>query len=97
MNKSEKVFNYVKTDEDGKGMYEASFQLPDDGCPNSEQFLRVRVFVPLHGSPEINLDLMTSGGEKRTPLGFTTASIDAVGRLLYKSARLVTKKSIEPA
>lgn len=90
--------------EDGLGtgevsVYQADFSLPDDGCPDSQQALRVKVIIEddEKASSEIRLSVMSSNGAKETSLGsFSTMGFEGLSRLLYGVARVVTVKKIEP-
>lgn len=97
-------FFFVRgNEESGGSIYEAKFQLPDDGMPDSEQYLFVTVEVNAPGSDnligvrlEVGSKWMETKG-KRVRIGeFSTGDVDAVGRLLYGAARVVTSKSIIP-
>jgi len=91
-------FSYKKTTDDEWDVFSADFQLPDDGCPHSEQFLRVEVSTKQGERSEVALFVLSSGGDNVFPLGeFDTDKTDALVRLLYGGARLVTIKQFVPA
>ena len=91
-----KVFEYMRdNDDDDGGVFEAKFQLPDDGCPNSEQFLRVRVTTHRDDPTEIELHCVSQHSERSVAAAETT-DLDAVARMLYGTARLQTVKYIQP-
>lgn len=93
---NQKVFEY-KGEYEGVDVYLAKFQLPDDGCPESEQFLQVTVEVNHDCGIEVILHVLGSNGATKHFLTSGPVSgMEAVSRLLYKSARLVTRQFIEP-
>ena len=91
-----KVFEYVRdNDADDGSVFEGKFQLPDDGCPGSEQFLRIRVITHRDDPTEIELHCVSQHSERSIVTDETT-DIDAVARLLYGSARIQTIRYIQP-
>ena len=95
---AEKVFKFIGSNAENDGdRYEATFQLPDDGCPDSEQFLKVSVVTHEFDSPEIILEVLTSNGKKvRRLCAVETDNIEALSCLLYGTARLRIIQVLDP-
>lgn len=75
-------------------VFEALFQLPDDGCPDSEQFLRVQ--VETSGSHAcMHLWARSRSGDYEIG-DIESVPLSAVTRLLYGAARVRTVRVIEP-
>jgi len=98
-------FKYVKDSRDfcdniDGSVYEAQFQIADDGCPGSEQFLRVTVTTHDEGEQEIKLAVVSNANpDKIRSLGTCHVephNLDNLGCLLYGAAHVVTKKTIQP-
>ena len=100
--KPEGPFKYIRDTDDGDGsIYQAKFQLADDGCPNSLQYLVVTVTTsyddPANQPTGITLDVLNSGsGKTRRIVYAESGELANIACMLYGAARLVTKQSIEP-
>lgn len=94
MNQKEAVFKYAGN-VDESDIYVAKFQLPDDGCPDSEQFLEVKVEVSSDNGVEVILHVHSCGRRIFLTSG-PVRDMGVVSRLLYGTARVVTKSYIEP-
>ena len=86
--------------DDDTDIYEAKFPIADDGCPESEQWLRMRVFIEPSRIPLVELVMITQTGEnvfnERHLGSFETERMSALACLLYGAAHLRTKQYIEP-
>lgn len=83
------------------GQYIAKFFLPDDGTPDTEQWLEVVIGVdPETGQMSCHLYSCCRGGEIRYPsyelANSRHPSMDGVARALYGVARKRTIEVIEP-
>ena len=83
--------------EDEGDLYQADFPLLDDGCPDSEQHLRVEIEIIDDKFARIYLFALSTNKEKAWPMGdFECTSPGALERVLYGAARLVTTKRFVP-
>lgn len=90
-------FKYVGTNDDGNDVYELCVQLPDDGFPDSQQHLVIRVHIWQDDPADVILEILSSNKTKKWRLASTqTGEKEALARLLYPVARKVTKILIEP-
>lgn len=91
-------FKYIRENDDQDGnLFQASFPLPDDGVPGSEQFLKISVSTHDHSPTDVVLEVVASNGMRCWRLGyFETTDMDTLSRLLYGGARLVTTKTLVP-
>lgn len=91
-----KVFKYVRNNDEGDGsIFEGAFQLPDDGCPDSDQFLRVRVVTHEFDPSDIVLDVVTKRSERRV-VRAESREIEGIAAMLYGTARIEVVKTIQP-
>mgnify|MGYP000167599358 FL=1 len=89
-------FKHIMDNEEKDGsLYEARFQLADDGSPGSEQFFKVSVVTHQEEDCEISIALSRRSGTV-TIGGFRTKDIETIARLLYGAARIVTTRVIQP-
>jgi len=78
-------------------LYEADFELDNDGTPNGERFLRISVKTSPEKPSEISLSLISKGTSYDKKIGyFKTNDLTQIGNLLYPEARVKTIKIIEP-
>ena len=97
-------FKYQYVDNDGCALYELTVPLPDDGVPNSEQFLRLRVSVPrasAHGAqenPELSVTWHSTirPGKPVCLLHGEVHDMKALANVLYGAARLRTVEVLQP-
>lgn len=91
-------FKYVGSngDDDGGSFFEAYFRLPDDGIPDSQQELFVKVVTHGEEDPEITFGVFTSNRKNFHHLATGRPNKGAVSRLLYGAARTKTITIIEP-
>ena len=89
-------FKYSKDNEDKDGsIFELRTQLEDDGCPDSERFLRIQVITHDLRPSTVILDIV--GKNKMRRIGFfETGDIAGIADLLYGAAKIVTVQTIEP-
>lgn len=82
-------------------VYEILTQLADDGTPNSDRFLRVRVLVHDNVASEVVLDLLEEYKplpSRETPIGrFSCNNQQLLANLLYPTARLETVTTLVPS
>ena len=93
----EKLFKFVRNnDEDDGCVFEGLFKLPDDGCPGSEQFLRIMVVTRENKPVDVTLYRLSGTQKKETYIGcFETDNMREVSCLLYPTVRLATKTYLE--
>lgn len=90
-------FKYTGTNDEGNDIYKLCVQLPDDGTPDSQQHLIIKVVIKQDEPADLILDVLSSNTSRKWRLAATTTGQkDALARLLYPVARIVTKIEIEP-
>ena len=97
------VFKYVGDNKpstlnpsDGS-VFEATFELPDDGTPDSARQLRVRVVTHEDKPSDVILDIVLPKLRKEKRVGsFESMDNDRIADLLYPVAQCVTRTHIEP-
>ena len=95
--KIEPPFKYIRSEED-HSIYLAKFPLAYDQTPNGEQYLLITVKVYDDSSEPIGitLDVLTCSGKVRRVVYADSGEIESIAEMLYGTARLVTRKTIEP-
>jgi len=79
-------------DESDGCVFEGLFELPNDGCPDSDRFLRIKVITHMDDLSEVQLDIMMPSANSETYIGsFQTKNDKGLEDLLYPVAKTVTK------
>ena len=94
-------FKYIKDTEECDGsIFQAKFELANDGCPNSEQYLLITVTAYNDSAKQptdITLDVLSQATGKTKRIAYAgSGELANIASMLYGAARLVTRQSIEP-